>query len=139
LGAHVLNYTAMARNEGLILHTSVTIGYDVPWRQVHELLLGAAAQVPELLKEPKPFVLQTALGDFSVAYELNAYTRAASGFAETYSSLHAAIQDAFNAAGIEIMSPQYHALRDGNTMTVPEPQRPAGYVPPGFRVQRSDG
>lgn len=139
LGAHVLNYTAMARNEGLILHTAVTIGYDVPWRQVHELLLGAAAQVPELSKEPKPFVLQTALGDFSVAYELNAYTRSASGFAETYSSLHAAIQDAFNAAGIEIMSPQYHALRDGNTLTIPESQRPAGYVPPGFRVQRGDG
>ena len=139
LGAHVFNYTAMARNEGLILHTAVTIGYDVPWRQVHELLLGAAAQVPELSKEPKPFVLQTALGDFSVAYELNAYTRSASGFAETYSSLHAAIQDAFNAAGIEIMSPQYHALRDGNTLTIPESQRPAGYVPPGFRVQRGDG
>lgn len=139
LGAHVLNYTAMARNEGLILHTAVTIGYDVPWRQVHELLLGAAAQVPELLKEPKPFVLQTALGDFSVAYELNAYTRSASGVGETYSSLHAAIQDAFNAAGIEIMSPQYHALRDGNTLTIPESQRPAGYVPPGFRVQRGDG
>lgn len=139
LGAHVLNYTAMARNEGLILHTAVTIGYDVPWRQVHELLLGAAAQVPELLKEPKPFVLQTALGDFSVAYELNAYTRSASGFGETYSSLHAAIQDAFNAAGIEIMSPQYHALRDGNTLTIPESQRPTGYVPPGFRVQRGDG
>lgn len=139
LGAHVLNYTAMARNEGLILHTAVTIGYDVPWRQVHELLLGAAAQVPELLKEPKPFVLQTALGDFSVAYELNAYTRVASGFAETYSRLHAAIQDAFNAAGVEIMSPQFHALRDGNTVTIPESQRPAGYVPPGFRVQRGDG
>lgn len=139
LGAHVLNYTAMARNEGLILHTAVTIGYDVPWRQVHELLLGAAAQVPELLKEPKPFVLQTALGDFSVAYELNAYTRVASGFAETYSRLHAAIQDAFHAAGVEIMSPQFHALRDGNTVTIPESQRPAGYVPPGFRVQRGDG
>lgn len=139
LSAHVLNFTAMARTDGLVVHTSVTIGYDVPWRKVHELLLEAAAKVPDLLAEPKPFVLQTALGDFSVAYELNAITRESHALARIYSELHAAIQDAFNAAGVEIMSPQYHALRDGNTMTIPEGQRPAGYVPPAFRVQRGEG
>jgi small-conductance mechanosensitive channel len=139
LSAHVLNYTAMARAEGLVIHTSVTIGYDVPWRQVHELLITAASKVPELLKDPKPFVLQTALGDFSVAYEINALTRSERGYAEIYSALHAEIQDAFNAAGVEIMSPQYHALRDGNTATTPEAARPAGYVPPAFRVRRVDG
>lgn len=139
LSAHVLNFTAMARSDGLVVHTSVTIGYDVPWRRVHELLLGAVGTVPALLSEPKPFVLQTALGDFSVAYEVNALTRESHALAAIYSDLHAAIQDAFNDAGVEIMSPQYHALRDGNAMTVPEAQRPAGYVPPGFRVQRDAG
>lgn len=139
LSAHVLNFTAMARSEGLMVHTSVTIGYDVPWRRVHELLLGAVAKVPALLSEPKPFVLQTALGDFSVAYEVNALTRESHELASIYSALHAAIQDAFNAAGVEIMSPQYHALRDGNTVTTPEEHRPAGYVAPAFRVQRGEG
>ncbi|WKW13251.1 mechanosensitive ion channel family protein [Pseudogemmatithrix spongiicola] len=139
LSAHVLNYTAMARSDGLVVHTSVTIGYDVPWRQVHELLLSAVAKVPALLRDPKPFVLQTALGDFSVAYEVNALTRDSHALAGIYSDLHAAIQDVFNAAGVEIMSPQYHALRDGNTATIPDEHKPTGYVPPAFRVQRGDG
>ncbi len=136
LGSHVLNFTAMARSEGLVVHTTVTIGYDVPWRQVHDLLVAAAGRVPALLTNPKPFVLQTAMGDFSVAYEINALTREARSLAATYSALHAAIQDEFNGAGVEIMSPQYHALRDGNTVTIPEPQRPAGYTAPGFRIER---
>lgn len=138
LSAHVLNYTAMARSEGLVLHTSVTIGYDVPWRVVQDLLLSAAARLPELLKEPAPFVHQTALGDFSVTYELNATTRDSHGLARIYSALHAAIQDAFNEAGVEIMSPQYHALRDGNSTTIPDAHKPAGYSPPGFRVHRAE-
>ena len=107
--------------------------------ELTELLLGAVAKVPALLSEPKPFVLQTALGDFSVAYEVNALTRESHELASIYSALHAAIQDAFNAAGVEIMSPQYHALRDGNTVTTPEEHRPAGYVAPAFRVQRGEG
>lgn len=136
LSAHVLNYTAMAREHGLILNTTVTIGYDVPWRQVYDLLVAAARATPAVLEKPAPFVLQTALGDFSVAYEINAYTDEPEAMARTYSLLHANIQDAFNAAGVEIMSPQYHALRDGNTTTTPEPDRPDGYVTPAFRVRQ---
>ncbi len=30
---------------------------------------------PDILSEPAPFVLQTALNDFYVAYELKAYTK----------------------------------------------------------------
>lgn len=126
LSAHVLNFTAMARSEGLLVHTGVTIGYDVPWRVVHDLLISAAGRVPALLAVPKPFVLQTALGDFAVAYELNARTHESHTLAQIYSDLHAAIQDAFSAAGVEIMSPRYHAVRDGNPTTVPQGQPPAG-------------
>ncbi|HET9869504.1 MAG TPA: mechanosensitive ion channel family protein, partial [bacterium] len=137
LGNHMINYSSPATRQGLILHTAVTIGYDVPWRKVHELLTAAALSTPDLLAEPKPFVLQTSLGDYSVAYELNAYTDRPHRMAGIYSDLHQAIQDQFNQAGIEILSPQYAALRDGNRSTVPEAHRPGGYRAPGFRVENA--
>lgn len=124
LGAHVLNYTAMAQTkDGLILHTTVTIGYDVPWRLVHELLIAAAATTKDVAKSPSPYVLQTALNDFAVAYEVNAFTHNAKEMARIYSDLHANIQDRFAAAGVEIMSPNYHAVRDGNPSTLPPTDR----------------
>jgi small-conductance mechanosensitive channel len=121
LGSHIINYTAFSKNPGLVLSTSVTIGYDVPWRKVHELLIGAAHDTAKVLHDPGPFVLQTALNDFSVAYELNAYTAEPAYMASTYSALHANIQDRFNDAGIEILSPRYAAIRNGNESTIPKP------------------
>jgi small-conductance mechanosensitive channel len=73
LGGEIVNYSSLARERGLILHTSVGIGYETPWRQVEAMLLEAAARTPGLRKEPAPFVLQTALGDFCVTYEINVY------------------------------------------------------------------
>jgi small-conductance mechanosensitive channel len=107
VNSEVVNYSSLARKTGLILHTTVTIGYDTPWRQVHALLLLAAERTPGLLKEPKPFVLQTALNDFYVSYELNGYTDRPAEMAATYSDLHRNIQDAFNEQGVQIMSPHY--------------------------------
>jgi small-conductance mechanosensitive channel len=138
LGAHVMNYTAMAKTDGLILHTSVTIGYDAPWKRVHELLVAAARATPGILASPEPFVLQTGLGDFYVSYELNAYTDQPAVMARTYSLLHANIQDTFNEGGVEIMSPHYANLRDGNPTTIPAGHLPKDYVPPPFRVQQVD-
>lgn len=135
LSTHVLNYTAMAAGPGIILHTGVTIGYDVPWRQVHQLLVDAAKATTDVQAEPAPFVVQTSLDDFYVSYELNAYTANAKAMARVYGELHANIQDAFNAAGVEIMSPHYKALRDGNVATIPAEHRAKDYVPPSFRVQ----
>ncbi len=139
LGAHVLNFTAVADTSGLILHTAVTIGYDVPWRQVHELLIAAAKATPDLMEDPAPFVLQKSLDDFYVSYELNAYTEQPKRMARTYGALHANIQDAFAAAGVEILSPHYKALRDGNTAALPADRLPAGYRAPAFRVQSAPG
>jgi small-conductance mechanosensitive channel len=139
LSSQVVNYSSLAQERGLILHTTVTIGYDVPWRQVHELLKSAALATPGILADPAPFVLQTALNDWHVSYELNAYTRDANNLAAQYSGLHENIQERFNAAGIEIMSPSYYALRDGNTVTIPEQQRPADYRAPGFRIEPPGG
>ncbi len=107
LNTEVVNYSTLARKGGLILHTSVTIGYDAPWRQVHSMLLLAAERTQGLLREPQPFVLQTALNDFYVSYELNAYTDRPLEMIQIYSDLHKNIQDAFNEFGVQIMSPHY--------------------------------
>jgi small-conductance mechanosensitive channel len=136
MNTHVVNYSARAKEEGLILHTSVTIGYSAPWRTVHELLIEAARKTACILLEPKPFVLQTALNDFYVTYELNAYTDEPREMVNTYSSLHRNIQDSFNEAGVEIMSPHYAQLRDGNKTTIPDAYLPKGYVPGSHRVVR---
>lgn len=133
LSQPLVNYTARARAEGLILHTGVTIGYSAPWRKVHELLLQAADRTSHLLKSPKPFVLQTALNDFYVSYQLNVYTNRANEMTNIYAELHQNIQDAFNEGGIEICSPHYHQLRDGNPTTIPSDYL-QDYEPPRFLV-----
>jgi len=129
VNSHVINYSALARERGLILHTAVTIGYDAPWRQVHALLLRAAEKTAGLLREPKPFVLQKSLDDFYVTYELNAYTDAPATMERTYSELHQNIQDAFNEQGVQIMSPNYVADRNVPTI-VPRDQ---WYAPPASK------
>ena len=135
LGAHIINYSAMARNHGLILSTTITIGYDAPWQKVRDLLIGAALKTPGILAEPKPFVFHTSLNDFHVSYEINAYTQEPNQMDVIYSELRTNIQQEFNDAGIEIMSPTYLAVRDGNTTTIPESQRLPDYSAPAFRVK----
>ncbi len=138
LSSHIINYSSTAKEGGVILHTVVTIGYDVPWRQVHQLLLAAADATSGLMKEPKPFVLQTSLDDFYVSYELNAVTDAPNAMAMTYSALHQHIQDRFNEAGVEIMSPHYRADRDGNQIAIPPEYRSKDYEAPAFRIEHTD-
>jgi small-conductance mechanosensitive channel len=138
LGSHMINFSTLAEASGLILHTTVTIGYDVPWRTVHELLIQAAKKTRGVLPDPAPFVLQTALNDFSIAYELNVYTAHVKELLKTQSELHENIQDQFNAAGVEIMSPTYSALRDGNQATIPEDYLPKTVAAKGFRILPTD-
>ena len=107
LNGDIVNYSSMAASRGLILHTTVGIGYEVPWRQVEAMLLMAAGQTPGLLKEPPPFILQTALGDFSVTYELNVFCSQPEKMASLYTDLHRNIQDVFNEYNIQIMTPHY--------------------------------
>ena len=137
LSGSTINYTTSAKQLGLILNTTVTIGYDVPWKTIHEILINAALKVDNIQKQPVPFVLQTSLDDFYVSYQINAYTDAADKAAVIYSDLHAAIQDGFNEAGIEILSPHYRAARDGNIIAIPEEYIPKGYKKPGFNVTLS--
>jgi small-conductance mechanosensitive channel len=134
LGSHIVNFNSSAKEHGLILNTGVTIGYDIDWRKVHELLISAARRTADILESPSPFVLQTSLNDFYVSYELNAYTEKPQIMERTYSVLHQNIQDAFNEAGVEIMSPHYGQIRDGNKTAIPDSYLPPEYVPGAIRV-----
>ncbi|MBI4976913.1 MAG: mechanosensitive ion channel [Spirochaetes bacterium] len=134
LGSHVINYSTEGIERGLILHTSVTIGYDVPWPKVHALLVEASRGVKDVRTDPPPFVLQTALDDFSVRYELNVYIDAPLRMPGIQSDLHQHIQDSFTNAGVEIMSPHYSAIRDGNHSTIPAEKLPETYTQPPFKI-----
>jgi len=107
----------------LIVHTTVTIGYDVPWRQVHQILINAAKKTSNLNDSIAPYVLQTSLDDFYVSYQLNAHTNEPDKQPQIYSELHQNIQDGFNEAGVEILSPHYRADRDGNDVAIPPQYR----------------
>jgi small-conductance mechanosensitive channel len=138
MSGSVKNYSVEAKKSGVIFHTKVTIGYNAPWRTIHQLLIGAALATEHVLQEPAPFILQTGLDDFYVAYELNAYTDAPREMLNIYSDLHQNIQDRFNEAGVEICSPHYSSLRDGNIIAIPEQYIKPDYESPGFRVNPTE-
>lgn len=131
------NYSSNTKviNNGLLIHTTVSIGYDVPWKDIHKALIEAALKTEMIEKTPAPFVLQISLDDFYVSYQINVYTKEPTKQPLIYSSLHQNIQDSFNAAGIEIMSPHYSALRDGNTTTIPENYLKEDYEAPSFSIK----
>lgn len=120
MSSHTVNFSQSAREYGLIIHSEVTIGYDVPWRLVNKLLTEAALNTPGVVDDPRPFVLSTSLSDWYPVYQVNAYIKDADKLAEIYSNLHQNIQDRFNAEGVEIMSPHYMAMRDGNDPAMPK-------------------
>ena len=134
MSSHTINYSSDADSNGLIIYTTVTIGYDVPWKDMHQALIDAALKTEWVLKKPEPFVLQTSLDDFYVSYQVNAYIREANKQAAIYSQLHQNIQDVCNERGIEIMSPHYRAERDGNMTTIPADYLSKNYKAPGFNL-----
>jgi small-conductance mechanosensitive channel len=133
LTSQVVNYSSYAARDGLILHTTVGIGYEVPWRQVEAMLLLAASRTPGLQAVPPPFVLQTSLGDFAVNYELNAYCGDSHGMAERYTALHRNVQDVFNEYGVQIMTPAYES-DPASPKVVPKDQ---WYQPPARSLEES--
>lgn len=134
------NYSSNTKviNNGLLIHTTVSIGYDVPWTAIHKALIEAALKTDMVEQTPLPFVLQTSLDDFYVSYQINVYTKQPTKQPLIYSSLHQNIQDSFNAAGIEIMSPHYSALRDGNTTTIPPNYLKDDYEPSSFNIKSKE-
>ena len=138
LNSNIVNYSTLAREQGLILHTTVGIGYETPWRQVEAMLRIAAERTPGLLAEPRPFVLQKALGDFCVTYEINAYCDQPQAMARIYTALHQNILDLFNEYGVQIMTPAY----EGDTeqpKVVPKENWFAAPAEPASTVQGGRG
>jgi small-conductance mechanosensitive channel len=130
LNNEVVNYSSLAHSGGLILHTTVGIGYETPWRQVEAMLLMAAERTPGLMKEPPPFVRHEALGDFAVSYEINVYCDNAQAMGQIYTDLHRNILDIFNEYEVQIMTPAYEG----------DPEKPK-VVPKGewFSAPAKDG
>lgn len=135
LNGNTTNFSSEANDKGLIIYSTVTIGYDVPWKSMQLALIEAAKRTDMILDEPKPFVLQTSLDDFYVSYQINAYTREAGKQALIYSHLHQNILDVCNEMGIEILSPHYRAARDGNMTTIPTTYLPKDYQAPNFHIK----
>ena len=120
MSSHTVNFSQSARDYGLIIHSEVSVGYDIPWRKTHQLLVEAALNTPGVVDDPRPFVLETSLQDYYPVCQVNAYIKDANQLAQVYSDLHQNIQDRFNEEGIEIMSPHYIATRDGSETTIPK-------------------
>ena len=120
MGSQTSNFTVAAKNFGIIVHTKVTIGYDVPWQKIKEIMESAALATPGIKHKPHPFMMITALDDFYVEYEINAYTDDAVKLPAVYSALHANLLQRFFEEGVEIMSPHIYARRDGIDLQMPE-------------------
>jgi len=116
----IINYTTSSKKGGLALTIEAGIGYDVDWRTVHELLKNAAGKTESILEEPEPFVLQHGLGDYAVQYKLVAFTEDARTAVKTVSELRQHALDEFNEAGVEIMTPMIHAVRNSPELATPK-------------------
>lgn len=120
LGSEILNYSVKANASELIVYTTVTIGYDTPWPLVHKMLKDAAHASTLINQDKKIFVLQTALNDYHISYELNAHTAHVDQLPRVYAELHENIQIQFAKNNVEIMSPGFHVVRQGPENTVPD-------------------
>lgn len=119
LSSQTVNYSVSARNYGIIVYCDVTIGYDVPWKKVQELLIEAAFRTDGIMITPAPFVLVRELCDFYISYQINAYTDRDLSMPKVYSDLYKNIIDRFNEAGIEIMSPHFYTTHKGRDVVIP--------------------
>jgi small-conductance mechanosensitive channel len=129
IAAPTVNFTRLADGGGALVSATVTIGYDAPWRQVHALLALAASRTEGLRQEPAPYVVQRALGDFYVEYQVVAQAARSEDRPLALSRLHAQIQDAFNEHGVQIMSPHFLG-QPGAPVVVPRERWSAPPAPP---------
>lgn len=116
----IINYTRITKEQGsLILHTDITLGYEICQYKVEKLLIQAAKKIPFILEEKEPFVLRKNLNESFITYELNVHTVLTDKIPTIYSDIHKNILDLFNQEGIEVLSPTYHSVRNGNKSTIP--------------------
>lgn len=120
LSSHTVNYSASARDYGLVIHSEISFGFEERWDKIHALLIEAAQMTPGVLPDPKPFVHDISINDFYPIYQINAYIKDADKQPQIYSDLHKNIRDLADKEGVELLSPHYYAYRDGNKSTIPE-------------------
>jgi len=139
LSGNIINYSATIRESRTPVRTScdVGLGYDLSWQEAYETLATAALETNYVLEEPAPIVEHFALGDYAVTYRVKVYTRYPRRIEEIQADLLRNVHEKCNQAGIEILSPVYSAVRDGNPSTLPEANLPENYVAPGFKVNPS--
>ncbi len=124
MNSHTINYSVENEEFPLIIHTDITLAYEIAWQRVHELAINACRRTELLDMTLSPFVLQSSLEDFYVRYQINAYTKFPHKQSLIYSELHKNILEVFHQAGIELLSPSFTAVRDGSTLDMPETNRP---------------
>ncbi len=134
LNNEVVNYSTLAKDQGLILHTAIGIGYEVPWRQVEAMLLQAAERTEGLLRQPPPFILKSNLGEFCVQYELNVYADDPASMPRLYSQLHENVLDVFNEQGVQIMTPAYQS--DPRNPKIAPPEKRAAAPDPAGKMRQ---
>jgi small-conductance mechanosensitive channel len=113
MNSQTTNLSESARSKGLIIYFDVSFGYETPWRTVHQLLIDAAESTEGVMKNPHPFVLETAFNDFYAVYQINAYISDANKLTAISTALRQNMQDKFKAAGVNIMSPHYYNIQGG--------------------------
>jgi len=133
--ASIINYSKYATTTGVQAHAEVTIGYDVAYERVERSLVKAAADTPGILQHPKPYVLQPELHDYYVKYEVCGYTNRPTELHLIETSLRRKMQEHLFADGIEICSPAFFALRDGNSVQLPTPAQEALAKSPDPEIQ----
>ena len=135
LSGSVLNCNRVANREGLIVTVRIGIGYDVPWGRVHELLRDAAQKTHAIVPAPSPTVCELSLDDYAVTYELRAVTDELTRLGAIRAELHRSVLDAFNQAGVEIMTPSVYSLRDGSATAIPAVYDPPVGTPARLRIE----
>jgi len=134
LSSHITNFSSIADEKSIILHSEVTMGYDTPWQKVENALIKAALMTDYVLNDPKPFVFHKALDNKYVTYEINIHTHESQIMSKIYSDLHKNIQNVFNEEGLEMVTITYTAIRDGNKKVIPEDYLDKDYEKPGFKL-----
>ena len=134
IGDSVTNYSTHGLNKGVAVSVVATIGYDVDWRTVHKLLIDGATRTEQIANEPAPRVLEQSFGNYSVEYELRAWTKTTDGIFETYAALRRNVLDAFADGGVEIMTPTILSHRDASELAVPTERFPNRPQPQGIRI-----
>jgi len=133
MNSSILNHYTLGKKNGLAIQGTVTIGYDTPIENVRKTLIESAVPNENFLSDPPPFVLIKGLEDSYITYELNGWTKNPQ-LAERRSELYQSMYNKCNEAGIEILSPSYYSLRDGNHSTIPADYLPKDYISPSYKV-----